>query len=670
MKKRYVLGMGTGQCGLNLLTDILAGQPRARVTFEQPPLLPWQRRPDRPGIRERLRRWGRFEEDLVGDTAVFYLPYVEDAIAAEPEIRVVCLERPKGEVLAGYCRQIDRGRPLPMNHWSRNPGPGWSQDPMWTPTFPQYETPDLLEGLSCFWDEYHDRSAELARRYPGNVRVVDTGELTTEEGVRALLDFVGIPAGSQVVMTGQKPAWTATEAPSASPKPRPRNAMDPRRCAVLVPFQGFIHHDCEHALEELERRGYHVRRVGGFAAIDQGRNQIATDVLREGYEETLWIDSDVGFHPDDVDKLRSHGVAMVCGIYPQKGKLALASHVMPGTPRMTFGKEGGLVEILFAGAGFLLIRREVYLTVQRQLALPVCNERFDHPMIPYFHPMLRPTDDGVWYLAEDYAFCDRARQCGFKIFADTTIRLWHIGTYRYGWEDAGMERPRFDSFTLNFRDFAPTAATGGTQSDRPFESALADLAAAHPWPEVRPTVPQPSEIEPSTDISFRRALEGTVPPSARLIVEVGAGQGRSTRQLADLAPQSTVVVVDRWLANVDVGESAGPAAEPQPPPLDAFLAESWDYRDRILPIRSRAVDGLRRVADAGLKADVVALTSLAGDDDLAEVLTAALDLFPGASIVCAGSRPGVREVVEGLAAARRLRSDSFGASWRIVRPDF
>ena len=120
--------------------------------------------------------------------------------------------------------------------------------------------------------------------------------------------------------------------------------------------------------------------------------------------------------------------------------MRLASHIMPGTPKMVFGKEGGLVEILYAGAGFLLIRREVYLTIQERLQLPMCNERFRVPMIPFFHPMLRPCEDAHWYLAEDYAFCERARQSGFKIMADTTIRLWHIGSHAYGWEDAGMDR--------------------------------------------------------------------------------------------------------------------------------------------------------------------------------------------------------------------------------------
>jgi hypothetical protein len=203
--------------------------------------------------------------------------------------------------------------------------------------------------------------------------------------------------------------------------------MDRRRCAVLVPFATAITPPCERALVELERRGYAVRRVGGYAAIDQGRNQMATDALLDGFEETFWIDADIEFHPDAVERLRSHRLPIVCGIYPQKGKRAIACHPLPGAPKVVFGRDGGVVEILYAGAGFLLVRREVYLTVQRQLGLAMCNERFRSPMIPFFHPILHPCEDGHWYLAEDWAFCERARQCGFRIMADTAIRLWHVG---------------------------------------------------------------------------------------------------------------------------------------------------------------------------------------------------------------------------------------------------
>jgi len=76
-------------------------------------------------------------------------------------------------------------------------------------------------------------------------------------------------------------------------------------------------------------------------------------------------------------------------------------------------------------------------------------------MIPFFLPLLHPIEEGIWYLAEDYAFCERARQCGFKVMADTSVRLWHVGNYTYGWEDSGLERERTGSFTLHLNGVKP-----------------------------------------------------------------------------------------------------------------------------------------------------------------------------------------------------------------------
>jgi hypothetical protein len=227
---------------------------------------------------------------------------------------------------------------------------------------------------------------------------------------------------------------------------------DPRRCVVLVPVGGSIERKCEEALRELERRGYPVWRVYGFSAIDQGRNQMATDALSQGYRETMWIDSDVVFNPDDVERLRSHRLPLACAIYPKKGRRELAIHVLPGTEKLDFGRSGGLCEIRYAAAGFLHVRREVYQTVQRQLKLPTCNRRFGSAMIPFFHPLIVDELSDPWYLAEDFAFSERARQCGFQILADTSIRLFHVGAYPYGWEEAGAEIRRYHTFSYHLTD--------------------------------------------------------------------------------------------------------------------------------------------------------------------------------------------------------------------------
>ncbi|MBI1246210.1 hypothetical protein GC197_00010 [bacterium] len=228
--------------------------------------------------------------------------------------------------------------------------------------------------------------------------------------------------------------------------------MAPNKCVILVPVGSHIERGCEAGLIELEKLGYPVWRVRGYAAIDQGRNQMATDAMRQGFEETMWIDSDVAFSASDVEKLRSHNVPISSAIYPRKGQRSLASHVLPGTNKIKFGKNGGLLEILYAATGFLHVRREAYQQIQTTLKLPTCNESFGSPMIPFFQPMV--IDDpkrGNWYLAEDFAFSERARQAGFQVYADTTIRLKHIGSYGYTWEDAGSAPKRFSDYTFHIQ---------------------------------------------------------------------------------------------------------------------------------------------------------------------------------------------------------------------------
>jgi hypothetical protein len=219
-----------------------------------------------------------------------------------------------------------------------------------------------------------------------------------------------------------------------------------KRCVILVPVGTTVEPDCERSLAELESRGYAVRRVYGYAAIDQARSQMATDALADGFDELMWIDADIGFDPDAVDRLRARQLPIVCGIYPKKGQRALACNLLPDTEKVVFGEEGGLLEIAYAATGFLLTRREVYADVERALRLPTCNLRFKRPMVPYFLPLLVEDSEGHWYLGEDFAFSERARRAGHKIIADTTIRLTHIGRYAYSWEDAGGQTARYDRY--------------------------------------------------------------------------------------------------------------------------------------------------------------------------------------------------------------------------------
>jgi hypothetical protein len=231
--------------------------------------------------------------------------------------------------------------------------------------------------------------------------------------------------------------------------------MTDRRCVVIVPVATSTEIECERGLDELARRGYTVWRRSCHVAIDMGRSQMASEALAAGFDEQMWIDADIGFSADDVDRLRQHRESFVCAIYPKRGPAELACQTLQGTTEIVFGEMGPcLVELSHVGMGFCLIRREVFDDVRTKHGLATCGKRSKTPWVPYFLPMVKPmTDDpdDNWYLAEDYAFCERARAAGHPVYADTRIRLFHIGRKALSWEDATGPRERYENVKMLLR---------------------------------------------------------------------------------------------------------------------------------------------------------------------------------------------------------------------------
>jgi len=220
-------------------------------------------------------------------------------------------------------------------------------------------------------------------------------------------------------------------------------------CVVLVPVSTAVDPGCERSLRGLEELGYAVRRVHGYAAIDQARNELASAAIQDGFAATMWIDSDIVFDSHDVDRLRQANLSLICGLYPKKGRRELACHLLPDTQTVTFGTNGGFVNVKYAGAGFLYVHTDVYRSIRETCRLPCCNQRFGRSVTPYFLPMVAGSGADAWYLAEDYAFCQRAVDSGHAIMADTRIRLYHAGRYEYGWEDAGSTSRRYAKYDLH-----------------------------------------------------------------------------------------------------------------------------------------------------------------------------------------------------------------------------
>jgi len=165
--------------------------------------------------------------------------------------------------------------------------------------------------------------------------------------------------------------------------------------------------------------------VPGFSAIDQCRNQVATDALAAGFEELFWLDADTDFQPDALDRLRAHQLPIVSGIYPEKGQRALACRLLPDTKEVHL-RRGGRRDGNSVCRNRLPVkrRREVYDAGPGGIG--TCRSATSNSATKraVFLPMIADSDKGPIYIADDFSFSHRARAAGYKIYA---------GPRRFGW---------------------------------------------------------------------------------------------------------------------------------------------------------------------------------------------------------------------------------------------
>ena len=163
----------------------------------------------------------------------------------------------------------------------------------------------------------------------------------------------------------------------------------------------------------------------GTLIFDQ-RNNMCQSALEEGADFVLFIDADMRFPKDTLERLISHnkgivGVNATTRSIPVK---ATAKHLLiesDGTcswKQISSKGKTGLEVADGIGCGVMLISREVL-------------ERMDEP---WFFFELLPENK---LLGEDIYFCVKAKDIGFDTFIDHDLsqQIGHIGSYTYGWKD-------------------------------------------------------------------------------------------------------------------------------------------------------------------------------------------------------------------------------------------
>ncbi len=195
------------------------------------------------------------------------------------------------------------------------------------------------------------------------------------------------------------------------------------------------------------------------------------------------------------------------------------------------------------------------------------------------------------------------------------------------------------------------------------------LRRAYPWPATRPVVMGPVQNPGWLGEGTDGALAAALSDRTRVVVELGAWLGMSTRYILDRAPGATVISVNHWEGSPE--HRVGTLYQSMLPTLyETFLSQCWDYRDRLIPLRMTTLEGLQVVAQAGIQPDLIYIDAEHSYRAVTAELELASELFPHARLVGDDfDWRGVREAAEAFARRHARRVERNGArGWTIADP--
>lgn len=190
--------------------------------------------------------------------------------------------------------------------------------------------------------------------------------------------------------------------------------------------------------------------------IQRARNALAKKFLQSEATHLMFIDSDIRFDPRQIPPMIDADVDVICGIYPKKeiNWQTVEQAVKDGVPvDQLKWRTGSLVvnlvgysssvtvpidkpvEIWNGGTGFMLIKREVLEGMQPFMnsytndVADLSGQMNSEPITEFFPVYIDPDSNRL--LSEDYGFCKRAREQGYKIWAAPWVNLGHYGTYLF-----------------------------------------------------------------------------------------------------------------------------------------------------------------------------------------------------------------------------------------------
>lgn len=190
---------------------------------------------------------------------------------------------------------------------------------------------------------------------------------------------------------------------------------------ICIPCMDMVHTEFMKSLMGMRRVGETKITISCSSLIYDARNSMARRAVKENFDRVLWLDSDMSFEPDLMERLSARldeGREFVTGlyftrkapvrpvIYSQCGYYEREEGVAPIAIWYDDYPKDDIFRIEGAGFGGVMMTVDLIKKVADKFGLP-------------FAPMLG--------FGEDLSFCGRANQCGAELWCDSTIKMGHVG---------------------------------------------------------------------------------------------------------------------------------------------------------------------------------------------------------------------------------------------------
>lgn len=151
--------------------------------------------------------------------------------------------------------------------------------------------------------------------------------------------------------------------------------------------------------------------------IAEARNEIVQYALDQNANYIFWLDDDVIPPGDAFLKLYNHQRDIINGVYWSKSNppmpLLFRDHLSGPYWNWHYGD---LIEIDAAGSGLTLVKTDVYRTISEKIGGPWYSTEYSS------FPGVKSSPANN---TEDLYFYWKAKQAGFKVWADTSVQAYH-----------------------------------------------------------------------------------------------------------------------------------------------------------------------------------------------------------------------------------------------------